>query len=206
MRNVMFVGAHPDDIEVGCAGTLLKHKAAGDGVYPVVTTWGGYGDRSEETIRQEMNAAEKVLGARYTVLNNKVGHYTVEWKTVGELDKLITTLNIDTVYCVWHGDSHQDHQATYRNIIAACRVKRVKNLYLYELANYSQRSAETFEPVEYVDISGYLDKKIQAIKCYRSYLMFNDEFIDAVVGLALFRGNACGCEHAEAFEVVFETW
>ena len=131
----MCFGAHPDDIEVGCVGTILKHKAAGDNVQLVATTWGRYGNRSERTIRNEMKAAERILGSRYTVLDNKVGHYAMNWKTVTELDKLIADLNIDTVYCNWYGDSHQDHQATCRNVVAACRTRKVKNLYLYELAS-----------------------------------------------------------------------
>ena len=206
MKNILFVGAHPDDIEVGCAGTFFKHKAQGHEVHLVTTTWGGYGNRSEDTIRREMRAAERILGSRYTVLKNRVGHYSIEWKTVSELDHLIDSLNIDTVYCDWHGDSHQDHQMTYRNVIAACRTRSVENLYLYELTNYSQRSAETFEPTRYVDISAFIDMKLKSIKCYASYPRFDDEFLEAVVGLARFRGNACGCKLAEAFEVVFERW
>lgn len=204
--NVMCFGAHPDDIEVGCASTLLKHRSVGDIVHVVITTWGGYGTRSESMIREEMEMAQQVLGLKYIALDNPIGHYSMNWKTVRELDELLTDKDIDTVYCTWYGDSHQDHVMTYRNVLAACRAKRIRSLYLYELASYSQRSGELFQPKRYVDITNFLETKLSAIKCYKSYPRFNDQFIEVVKGLARFRGEACGVDYAEAFEVVFETW
>ncbi len=204
MASVIAVGAHPDDIEVGCVGTLLKHLDMGDEVGVVLTTQGGYGSRSWETIASEMENAQGKIGIRYVILDNPIGHYEMTWKTVGELDSIIKERKVDTVYSVWHGDSHQDHQMTFRNVLAACRTKRVRNLYCYELPEYSYRSQEAFQPRRFVDISPFLEKKLEAVAAYNSY--FTDANLDAIRGLAAHRGGACGVRYAEAFEIIFEMW
>lgn len=204
MASVLAVGAHPDDVEVGCYGTLMKHIKAGDKVSVVLTTRGGYGSRPWETIKSEMEEAQSHLGLQYILLDNPIGHYTMSWKTVGELDEIIRDREIDTVYSVWHGDSHQDHQATFRNVLAACRTKSVDNLRCYELPEYSYRSQQTFQPRRFVDISPFLDTKLEAISAYRTY--FSKASLEAIRGLASHRGGACGVKYAEAFEIVFEMW
>ena len=205
MTTVLAVGAHPDDVETGCLGTLLKHKAAGERVLVVVATRGGYGERSWERICSEMERAQAVLGTEYIVLDNPVGHYDVNWKTVTELDDIIRQEEVGTIYCNWYGDSHQDHQAVFRNVLAAARKKRTRSLYCYELPDYSYRSQYTFEARRYVDISDHLDDKLSAMAAYESYI--GRHHLEAARGLAAHRGLACGhLRYAEAFEVIFETW
>lgn len=204
-ETVLAIGAHPDDVEAGCVGTLLKHRAAGDRVIVAVATRGGYGDRSWELISSEMNKAQAILDVEYVVLDNPIGHYEVSWKTVSELDSLITGEDVRTIYCNWYGDSHQDHQATFQNVLAAARKKRTRSLYCYELPDYSYRSQFTFEARRYVDITEHLDTKLAAMSAYGSYI--GSHHIEAARGLAAHRGLACGNHrYAEAFEVIFETW
>ena len=203
-HSVLAVGAHPDDVEVGCFGTLMRHRQEGDTVVVVITTKGGYGKRSWNQIRSEARKASEILGVEYIILDNRIGHYAMTWKTVTELDRIIANHGIDTIYTVWHGDSHQDHQITFRNVLAACRTKHVNNLYCFELPDYSYRSHGTFEPRRFVDITGYLEGKLGAVAAYKSY--FNDDQLEAIRGLARHRGGACGVEYAEAFEIIFEMW
>lgn len=204
IRSVLAVGAHPDDVEVGCFGTLLKHKAAGDRVTVVVTTRGGYGRRSWEQILEEAKTAAGYLGLEYTILDNRIGHYEMTWKTVSELDDIIMRYDVDTVYTVWHGDSHQDHQMTFKNVLAACRTRRIESLFCFEQSEYSYRSQETFNARYFVDITDYFETKLEALRAYKSYI--TDAHIEAVRGLAKHRGLACGAEYAEAFEPIFVKW
>jgi len=201
---VLAVGAHPDDVEVGCFGTLLKHRDAGHEVTVAITTRGGYGKRTWNQIEEESKNASKILGIDYIVLDNKIGHYEMNWKTVSELDDIISRCAIDTVYTVWHGDSHQDHRLTFQNVLAACRTKSVRNLYCCEMSEYSYRSNSTFNARYFVDISRFIEKKIQAVKAYKSYI--TPKHIDAILGLARHRGLACDTEYAEAFEPIFNIW
>jgi LmbE family N-acetylglucosaminyl deacetylase len=202
--SVLAVGAHPDDIEVGCFGTLLKHVSYGGKVTIAVTTKGGYGKRTWEQICRESKEASKILGADYTILNNRIGHYEMTWKTVSEIDDLIAENSVNTVYTVWHGDSHQDHQLTFKNVLAACRTKKIENLFCFEQSEYSYRSQATFDARYFVDITDFIEKKLRAIKAYKSYI--TPSHLEAVRGLARHRGLACGAEYAEAFEPIFTIW
>lgn len=202
---VMAVGAHPDDIETGCAGTLLKHRQVGHRVVAVVATRGGYGDRSWDTIQSEIRRAEAILGLEYRVLDNPVGHYEVNWQTVTELDRIIAEEGVTTIYCNWYGDSHQDHQATFKNVLAAARKKAMRSLYCYELPDYSYRSQHRFDARRYVDITDHIDRKLEAMSAYTSYI--ESHHVEAARGLAAHRGLTCGQHrYAESFEVIFETW
>jgi len=203
-RSVLAVGAHPDDLEVGCFGTLLKHKTAGDKVTVAITTKGGYGNRTWEQISREAKNASKILGVDYIILDNKIGHYEMNWKTVGEIDQIISRNAVDTVYTVWHGDSHQDHQLTFKNVLAACRTKRIRNLYCFEMSEYSYRSQSTFDARFFVDISEFFEMKLKAARAYKSYI--TPHHIEAISGLAKHRGLACETEYAEAFEPIFTIW
>jgi LmbE family N-acetylglucosaminyl deacetylase len=204
VKRVLALGAHPDDVETGCAGTLLKHLAAGDEVVVVVGTTGGYGDRPWPLIEAEMRAAQAVLGCEYVVLDNPVGHYDVSWKTVTELDAILQERRIDTLYGHWYGDSHQDHQAAFRNLLAAARKKEARSLYCYELPDYSYRSQHTFAAKRFVDVTDHIEGKLEAMAAYGSYI--GPHHLEAARGQALHRGLACGhLRAAEAFEVIFET-
>jgi len=202
--SVLAVGAHPDDVEAGCFGTLLRHRDNGDKVHVVITTKGGLPHRPWKTVLSELKKAQAMLGVEYQLLDNPEGYYAMNWKTVGELDKIIKDTKADTIYTVWHGDSHQDHQTTFKNVLAACRSKQASNLYCFELPDYSYRSQQPFNPRKFVDISDYIDQKIKAVAMYDSY--FNEDHLEAIRGLARHRGGASGVKYAEAFEIVFEMW
>lgn len=204
LASILALGAHPDDIEAGCGGTLLKHKESGDRVTIVVTTCGGVPHRPWETVLKEIHEAEEILGIKFKIFDNPNGHYTMNWKTVAEIDDVIEKEKVDTVYTVWYGDSHQDHNTTFRTALAAARKKQVRDFYCFELPDYSYRSEFTFTPKRFVDISQYMDRKIKSVAAYKSY--FNEDNIIAIEGLARHRGGACGVRYAEAFEIIFEMW
>ena len=202
--SVLAIGAHPDDVEVGCFGTLLKHVDAGDKVKVIITTRGGVRNRPWKMVLEEIEEAQHCLGSKFTLLDNPNGRYQMTKKTVSELDKIVERENADTIYTVWHGDSHQDHKMTFRNVLAAARAKQVSNLYCFELTDYSYRSEVVFTPRKFVDITNYLDTKIKSVAAYRSY--FSEQDLEAIRGLARHRGGACGVKYAEGFEIVFEMW
>ena len=204
MVNVMAIGGHPDDVETGCFGVLLRHIEAGDNVTVLVTTKGGYSNRPWETITEEYENAEKVLGIKYVVLNHPIAEYGFNRATVHELDCILAKKNIDTVYCTWYGDCHQDHQHVFKNALSASRKHAVNNLYCYELGEYGTRTNLAFKPQLFVDISNQIHKKLEAIKCYTSY--FTAEKAEKVKLLSRLRGDSIGVTHAEAFEIIFETW
>jgi LmbE family N-acetylglucosaminyl deacetylase len=204
VTSILAIGAHPDDIEAGCFGTLLKHKESGDKVGVVITTKGGVPNRPWKTVLKEIEEAQSHLGIEFILLGNPNGHYPMNWETVSQLDRIIEQEKAETIYTVWHGDSHQDHRMTYRNVLAAARKKSIKNLYCFELPDYSYRSEVAFTPRRYVDITPFMKKKEKAVMAYKSY--FDKDYLNALEGLARHRGGAMGVKYAESFEIVFEMW
>ena len=204
VKNVMAIGAHPDDVETGCFGTLLYHMDKGDKLNVLITTRGGYADRPWSTIKSEYENAEKILGVKYIVLNHPIANYEFNRATVRELDSIIEENNIDTIYCTWYGDCHQDHQNVFKNALSASRKSRVNNLYCYELGNYSARTNLIFKPQLYIDITKHIENKLAAIKSYKSYYK-DEQSLENIKLLSMLRGTSIGVKHAEAFEIIFET-
>jgi len=136
--NVMAIGAHPDDIEFGCSGTLMRHIAEGDKVIYVCMTnteskSGTTGDvlRTNDELFEEVKCATDKMEVMYLEFLDFLDlHVPFSFDSVSKLDKLIQDYEIDTIYTHWAGDSNQDHIATFKSTMAAARY--VRNVYCYE--------------------------------------------------------------------------
>jgi len=209
--NVMAVGAHPDDIEFGCGGTLFRHKNDGDNVVMVIMTNSksisgvtGESLRSETELKNESEQSAKLLGCNLEFLPFKDLHVPFSFESVSKLEKLMIDYDIDTVYTHWGGDTNQDHIATLETTMASARllsnvlcyeqlpVPRITNV--YPTANY------------YVDVTDVFDKKIEMCECHDSqlkkYKKQGYDILDGLSVLARYRGNQIGVEYAEAFDVL----
>src|SRR5574341_1024723 len=206
-HNILAVGAHADDIEIGCGGTVARHVEKGDNVIILVMSESSYTDyrgkilRSiEEGISEEENAA-KVLGAKIINLGftNKKVPYSQE--SIEAINKVIDDYNIDTIYTHWHNDTHQDHMRTTQSVFSAGRY--IKNILMYEPEYPAGRSFLGFWNQYYVDITSTFDIKMEALKCHKSQIKkYGDHFIDAVEAKARHRGYEIGAKYAECFEVL----
>ena len=127
--NIMAIGAHPDDIEFGCSGTLMRHINVGDNVVYVCMTnteskSGTTGDvlRTNDELFDEVRCATDKMGIKITeFLDFKDLHVPFSFDSVSTLDRLIQKYKIDTIYTHWAGDSNQDHISTYKSTMAAAR-------------------------------------------------------------------------------------
>ena len=124
MKNrVMVIGAHPDDIEFGCGGTVVKHIKNGDSVVYVCMTntesksgTTGVVLRTSDELFEEVKCATEKMGIEtLEFLDFKDLHVPFSFKSVSTLDKLIQKHKIDTIYTHWAGDSNQDHISTVMN-------------------------------------------------------------------------------------------
>ena len=128
-NRIMAIGAHPDDIEFGCGGTIAKHKANSDFVVYVCMTNtesidGVTGNiiRSAEQNKQEAKAAANVLKCdEIEFLPFKDLNVPFSFESVSKLESLIKKYNIDTIYTHWAGDANQDHISTFKTTMAAAR-------------------------------------------------------------------------------------
>jgi len=209
--NVLAIGAHSDDVEFGCFGTLIKHIENDDSVYILIMSNGnsthsvtGEVIRTEQQTNIECQKAADLIGAELIQLNFVDREVPFNSKSITEIEKIIKEYNINTIYTHWGGDTHQDHINTLHSSLAAGRmvdnvlcyeqipVPRVTNV--YPVANY------------YVDITNYMNKKIKACECHISQIeKYNNMKIDMIDGLdilARYRGNQIGKKYAEAFDIL----
>jgi len=203
--NVLAIGAHFDDIELGCGGALAKHSAEGDIVYAYVATKSGFANhdnveiRSNSVAEKEGEDSMKILG-----VNLIKGYFqTLHVEFIDELNleilKIVENKKIDTVYSHWMGDIHHDHQAVAKASLHSCR--HVPRQLMYR-SNWYHSSID-FKGNFYIDISGYWDVKRKAIEAHSSEMnRTGRKWIDFFCNEANNAGQRIGVEKAEVFEVV----
>jgi len=203
--NILAIGAHFDDVELGCGGSLLYWKEKGHDITIFIATLSGYHDslgnivRSNDVALAEGNQAAKFLGANLITGN----FHTFELQFAEPLNqKLITVINQvkpDLVLTHWVGDIHHDHRELGLATLHCCR--HVPKLLTY-CSNWYE-SNQRFDPRLFVDISCYFDQKIELIKIYQSEnLRTNRVWIDYVSSQARLIGLKSGTQYSEGFEIV----
>jgi len=198
--NVLAVGAHPDDIELGCAGALLRHVAAGDSVTFLVMTTGERGPQDSVSRVLEQEAAAARIGADLIWGGFPDGAIPHSRETVTFIDSVIAATGAEVLYTHGQHDSHQDHVST-----ALCSLSAARRL--NRVLCYQSPSATAFNPVVYVDVEESIDDKIGALSCHRSQVE-RCELVDleAVEAGARFWGHQARMRFAEAFEVPRFVW
>lgn len=158
---VLAIGAHPDDVEIGIAGILLRHVAAGDRVIHLMMTDGESGGEKGERVREAELAAES-MGATLVRGSLPDGFLSDARETVNVVANAINKYTPSVVYMHSSHDGHQDHRATYSATMSAARS--VPTVCCYQ----SPSSTVEFCPNRFVDIGAYLDAKIKLINVYAS--------------------------------------
>ena len=202
-KKVLVIGAHPDDPESMCAGTMLKLKAMGAEVVAVYLTSGEAGivgktHEQARTIRQaEARKACEVLGVRAVFLTQTDGNAEVNKERYAEMKALIEAERPDMVITHWPIDSHRDHRVCSILVYDAWRMTgRGFDLYYSEVMTGMQ--TQNFTPSLWVDITDYRDKKIEAYLCHESQELEGavKEYHDTMERM---RGMECQAKYAEAF-------
>ena len=203
--NVLAVGAHFDDVELGCSGTLAKHVQSGDQVTIYVATDSQYSNgegrliRSGETARAEGEKAASIIGAE--LVCGKCNSLFLEFteQTNVELIKLIEDKKIDMIYTHWVDDIQHDHINLAKAAIHAGR--HVPRILMYRSNWYV--SAGNFKENYFVDISNTWEIKERAILAHQSeFGRVGSKWVDYFKRDALNKGLIAGVEYAEVFELV----
>jgi len=199
MRVVLAVGAHPDDIELGCAGTLALHKMGGDKVYLLILTK-GEASGNPEVRQRECRRAAKLVGADALFFGGLRDTYVNDGReTIDAIEKVMIQVKPDMVYAPASKDTHQDHRNAGQASMSAGR--RCKIVLLYEGAS-TQRD---FTPQVFVDIEKTFTLKRRVTRVFGSQIKNGkggySHAVKAIEGLAKLRGYQAGVNVAEAFEV-----
>jgi LmbE family N-acetylglucosaminyl deacetylase len=199
-RRVLAIGAHPDDIELGCAGTLLAHRAQGDAVSMLVMSRGELGPQDVHSRVAEQEAASELLGAELYWGDFEDAAIPSGFAAVNVVQDVIARTEPDVIYTHTLNDSHQDHRATAMATLAAAR--RTCRILCYEAP-----SSLGFAPMLFVDISKQLDGKVRALRAHWSQVLKNGLVdIEAIEAAARYRGFQARVRLAEAFEVERFLW
>jgi LmbE family N-acetylglucosaminyl deacetylase len=191
---VLAVGAHPDDIELGCGAALIAHRLRGDRVALLVMTTGEQGPQHAlSRVREQQDAAD-LLGAELFWGDFSDGDVPEDARAVAAIESVMTSVGADTVYTHAERDTHQDHRSTARATLAACR--RISNVLCYE-----SPTTIDFSPDVFVDADGRVEAKVDLLRAHMSQVLKNGLVdLEGVEAQARYRGFTARLRWAEAFE------
>jgi len=218
---VLIIAPHMDDEALGCGGTIAKHVEGGDEVHVCFIAHRVYGHKfdkkkNEEEIRCALNA-KKILGykeAKFLGLSDERLDAAIQ-DIIIPLEKYVENVHPEIVYINHGGDINQDHRAVFRAGMVVLRTfagQTVKQVLSYEVPSTTEQSqsiaGQIFTPNYYVNITKYLNKKINAIKAYKteSRQYPHPRSATAIRTLAMKRGTEIGFKAAEAFMIIREKW
>lgn len=214
---VLFVAVHPDDETLGCGGTILKHKVNGDEIFWLILTSPiGY---SDEFIEKRTNLV-KEISKEYSFDGHIVlGHPTQMLHNIDlreliqSIDEVISDIKPNIIYTMFNNDVHSDHRVAFEAVYSCTKSFRkpfIEKVYMFEALSETEFApsipANTFVPNVYVDITDYMDKKLEIMSMYDTELM-NPPYprsLSSIEALARYRGTRAGVMYAEAFMLLYE--
>ena len=202
---VFFVGAHPDDTELGCGGTIADFINKGYDVRIIYATRGGKGrvpgDGPEIRVKESIRACVKLGVDRQKVFFGEFEDTCVpdSFETIHFLEGFyLDAKNIYAVFIPSLHEVHQDHRAVASASITAFR--NAPRIFAYE----SPSTTAAFSPTSFVDITGNIKTKWKALKCHESQIAQHKMYMEyrAMLCISSFRGRQIGVKYAEAFETI----
>jgi LmbE family N-acetylglucosaminyl deacetylase len=206
--NVLVVGAHHDDIELGCGGTVARLTLEGHTVYGIVLTNSETHydlkniHRTKEQAIVEAQKAAAVIGLElaeldYPQADNGTLQYDVD--LMRALESFIAEKNIKLVFSHWQYDMNTDHEAAAK--ITTVAARHVHSILMYRSNWYQPDRA--FNGIFYIDISNTIEKKIRSLESYSVEIQNRSrEWIDSFIDHNRSFGFSIGVEYAEVFEPV----
>jgi bacillithiol biosynthesis deacetylase BshB1 len=224
MIDILAIGIHPDDVELSCAGTLLKHIAAGYSVGILDLTKGELGTRGSAELRlKEAAAAAKILGVQFREnLGMEDGFFKNDKINLFLLVEKIRQHKPKIVICNAVADRHPDHGRASQMVSEACfysGLAKIETAYDKEMqlphrpkAVYHYIQDRNLKPDLVVDITPFIDKKIEAIMAFSSQFfdpkstapstpISSPEFMESVKAKMRIFGRDIQVEFAEGFTV-----
>jgi LmbE family N-acetylglucosaminyl deacetylase len=193
---ILAIGAHPDDIEFGCGGTLIKYAGQGHEVFLLVMTDGSAGG-DKAIRRQEQEDSAQTLCAR----NLFWGDYPdtaipLDRALIQRVEQVIREVQPDFIFVHYYDDTHQDHRHLATSTITATRYTR--NVLFYE-----GPTTQNFSPSVFVDVDAVLEEKIATLRAHASQMEKTNieglTILDIARSSAHFRGIQGRVRNAEGF-------
>jgi N-acetylglucosamine malate deacetylase 1 len=217
MKNkVLTIAVHPDDETLGCGGTLLKHKANNDEIHWLICTTIDkshcYYETREKEIKKVSNMYDFDSVHNLRLKTMQVDEYSMS-ELVGKISKVINEVKPNIIYLPFKGDVHSDHRKIFEASYSCTKSFRypfIKKIYMIETLSETEFAPSTkedsFIPNSFIDISEYMDKKIEIMKIFESEIAEHPfpRSERNLRSLGTLRGASSGCEYAESFVLLKE--
>ena len=223
--NILAIGAHPDDLELYCYGTLAKYAQQGHKVFTCTITNGNLGhyeikpEELGEIRRMEAENAAKIIGAQYIALD--VGDLKINSYDESLRNKVVETIRIvkpDLIITHNPEDYAPDHVETSKLVFYSSFASSIPNYKtdtvffdsIVPIFYMETAAGINFIPQEYVDISETMELKLSAIQCHKSQTQWLDEhdgfdMVNYAKVSGEYRGFQSSVKYAEGFRKC-NTW
>lgn len=218
---VLVVAPHPDDETLGCGGTLLRMAADGAQIAWLIVTCmpenAGYSEERRTAREVEIAKVSELYGFsevfKLRLPTRRLDTFPVA-DLIAEFSSVFLKYEPSLVFLPHRRDAHTDHRAVF-DAGAACtkwfRYNSVRRVLAYETlseTDFTLDAQPTFQPNFYVDITGYLERKLEIMAVYHTEM---HEFpfprsVEAIRALATLRGASSGFGAAEAFQLLRERY
>ncbi|BCB96331.1 GlcNAc-PI de-N-acetylase [Dissulfurispira thermophila] len=222
-KNILIVSPHPDDETLGAGGIIIKHKEEGTSdatrIYwcNITNVKVEYGF-SEEDVKRRNEEIKQVIS-----MYGFNGFFNFELKPssltdneipilIENFSKVINKVKPNILYIPFFNDPHSDHRVVFKALypfFKSFRYPFIKKILMMEIISETDNQfTNPFKPNVFVDISDYIEKKLQIISIYKSELGIHPfpRSLENIKNLAAYRGSQCNCKYAESFMLLKEIW
>ena len=218
----MFIAVHPDDETLGCGGTILKHKAQGDQIFWLVMTGPQKGlmpQFTDEFLAKRdamVDGIAEAYGFDETIklnLPTQMLHSLDLRDIIQKVSEVFKRIQPNVIYMMFANDVHSDHRVAFDAVYSCTKSFRypfIERIYMIEALSETEFAVampgNTFVPNVFVDISEYIDKKLEIMSMFKGEIQ-QDPFprsLSSLKALARVRGSRAGVMYAEAFMLLFE--
>jgi LmbE family N-acetylglucosaminyl deacetylase len=194
---ILAIGSHPDDIEAGCAGTLVKYAQQGHEIHLLIMTEGAKGGNAAGRRDEQLRAVEFLNPKSLTWGGYEDTKLTPRMNDmVHDIEKIMGRIDPDFIFVHYDDDTHQDHRALSKATVSATRY--VRNVLFYE-----GPTSKNFSPTVFVDIGETIDRKVSMLVAHQSQVMKTNieglSIVDVIRATAMFRGIQGRVQFAEGF-------
>lgn len=197
--NILAIGSHPDDIEFGCGGALIKYAKKGHNVYLLVLTKGGIRGNGEVRKKEQETAAEFMKAKQVFWGDFKDTEIPINNTLISTIEGVINKTKPHIIFFNYIDDTHQDHRVIAQACASASR-------YIKEALHYEVPTSQNFQPDIFVDIQDVLDKKLQLLRIHASQVdktkVENLTILESARSCAIFRGYQGRVKYAEGFKAI----
>ena len=230
MMNILAIGAHPDDIEISCGGTLAKYTKMGHKVFTATATNGNIGSATlpmEEIAairKEEARRAAAHIGAEYICLDYDDEMFFEDKAARLAFIDLVRYCKADVILTHNPEDYNPDHELTSKiinDIAVMIPIEKIKTKNpAYDkipiIAYFEPVNGLGFVPTEYVDITDTIEIKMAMCREHKSQVtwmqdnykdtMSDKDFLDQYYTIAKYRGIQCGVNYAEGFRMANDAY